>query len=75
MGGVSDWDRWGKKKAYLTSVSIYTQLVEKEERDSTFSLTFCSNLVQAEKTTKIEAMWKTGPLFVLGILLMPLVHV
>ena len=51
MVGVSDWDRWGKKKAYLTSVSIYTQLVEKEERDSTFSLTFCSNLVQAEKTT------------------------
>lgn len=50
MVGVSDWDRWGKKKAYLTSVSRYTQLFEKEERDSTFSLTFCSNLVQAEKT-------------------------
>ena len=61
MGGVSDWDRWGKKKAYLTSVSIYTQLVEKEERDSTFSLTFCFNLVQAEKTTKIKSDVENWP--------------
>jgi hypothetical protein len=33
--GVRGGDHWGKK-AYLTSVSIYTQMGKNEERDRTF---------------------------------------